>query len=145
MMAFNSTCETTLHATNRSGLIITGIINCGLTEFGKLPHHQLDSSRSYCITNLMAISEFWNYKVNYMYMYIHTEGKYETSNVHYQLTKTRNMKLEQIQAFKYTLYRTVIKSPTVNEIWILMLTFSPVANTRVINPLSVTFVSLFVK
>jgi len=58
MMALNSTCETTLYVTNRSGLIITGIINCGLMEFGKLPHGQLVSFRTYCITNLMAISEF---------------------------------------------------------------------------------------
>jgi len=59
MMALNSTCETTLYVINRSGLlIITGIINYRLTEFEILPRRQLVSFRSYCITNLMAISEF---------------------------------------------------------------------------------------
>ena len=36
-----------------------------------------------------------------MYMYVYTDGKYDNSNVHYQVTKTRNMKLKQIQTFKY--------------------------------------------
>ena len=35
-----------------------------------------------------------------MCMYIYTEGKYDTSNVHYQVTKTRNVKLKQIETFK---------------------------------------------
>jgi hypothetical protein len=52
MMALNGTYETTLYVINRSGLlIIDGIINYRLTEFEIVPHRQLVSFRSYCITN----------------------------------------------------------------------------------------------